>query len=237
MPDSAFSRTAIALRHVPFEDLGCFAAPLAAAGYDLRYLEAGRDDLAAAAAADLLVVLGGPIGVYEDAAYPFLAEEISLVERRLARDLPVLGICLGAQMMARALGSRVYPGNGKEIGWSRLNLTAAGSRSALAPLAADVPVLHWHGDTYDLPAGAEHLAGSAQYPQQAFAYGRGGLALQCHIEVDTAAIEAWLIGHACELAGAGIDPAALRAASRQHGPRLAPVARTAMQEWLAGLPA
>ena len=106
------SKTAVAIRHVAFEDLGVFRETLEQRGYAVRYVEAGVDDLRAldAAAPDLLVVLGGPIGVYEHATYPFLKDEIALIERRLANGKPLLGICLGAQLIARAAGADVYPG-------------------------------------------------------------------------------------------------------------------------------
>ena len=226
--------TAIAIRHVAFEDLGTFAAVLARRGWTASYRDAAVDDLRAPAVstADLLVVLGGPIGAYEEAPYPFLADEISIIERRLAAARPVLGICLGAQLMARALGARVYPGTGKEIGWEPLMLTEAGRRSCLAPLA-DTAVLHWHGDTFDLPQGAVHLAASARYPHQAFTYARHGLALQCHIETEAQGLERWYVGHACEIAGTpGLSVPALRAESARKAPMLAPRAAQCLETWL-----
>src|SRR3984957_4372929 len=140
---------AIALRHVPFEDLDAFAAPLTARGYSLAYREAPVDDLAAPdlLTAELLIVLGGPIGAYEEDSYPFLTAEIKMIERRLAAGRPVLGICLGAQLIARALGARVYPGSGKELGWAPIALSEAGQRSALAKIGDRTAVLHWHVET------------------------------------------------------------------------------------------
>jgi hypothetical protein len=121
----------------------------------------------------LLIVLGGPIGAYETDTYPFLAAEIALLERRLMHDRPTLGICLGSQLMAKALGARVFPGPLKEIGWGRIDLTEAGAGSSLASLGSeDSEVLHWHGDTFDLPAGAVRLACNANYENQAFAFGK-----------------------------------------------------------------
>ena len=228
---------AVAVRHVAFEDLGSFAAVLTRRSWTISYRDAAVDDLAAPAlaAADLLVVLGGPIGAYEEALYPFLADEISVIERRLAAARPVLGIGLGSQLMARALGARVYPGDGKEIGWAPLVLTEAGRRSCLAALA-DTPVLHWHGDTFDLPRGARHLAATARYPHQAFAYERHGLALQCHIETEAAGLERWYIGHSCEIAGvAGLSVPGLRADSVRCAPVLAPRAARCLEVWLDAL--
>ena len=183
---TAPSKTALAIRHVPFEDLGTLAAVLADHGYAIAYKVAGIDTLAAIdpAGPDLLIVLGGPIGAYEEDAYPFVLDELRLLERRLATDLPTLGICLGAQLMTRALGARVYPGPQKEIGWSPLTLTEAGSRSCLRCLSPErTPVLHWHGDTFDLPDGATRLASTEVCENQAFSWGSRALALQFHAEV------------------------------------------------------
>lgn len=226
------------IRHVAFEDLGSLAPVLTVHGYAIRYWEAGVDDLAALdpLAAELLVVLGGPIGVYETATYPFLTTEIALLQRRLHQDRPTLGICLGAQLMAAALGANVYPGHYKEIGWSALSASVL-DQPLLAPLLTPgVNVLHWHGDTFDLPAGAALLASSNHYPNQAFRWGNNGLALQFHPEVKTSDLERWLIGHACELAHtAHVDVPTLRAASKVHGPVLEQAARVFWQQWLAAL--
>ena len=229
-------KQAAAIRHVPFEDLGTFEPALRQAGYDVHYVEAGLDDLGAAGLdqADLLIVLGGPIGAYEDPSYPFLVDELALLERRLGADRPTLGICLGAQLIARALGGRVYPTGVKEIGWGPLTLSSAGQAGALRHLDG-FDVLHWHGDTFDLPDGCELLASTAVCRNQAFARGSNLLALQFHPEVDERGIERWLIGHACELAGAGIDPAALRARTREAAPALRPAGDALIAEWLHGV--
>ncbi|HCO56053.1 MAG TPA: glutamine amidotransferase, partial [Pelagibacterium sp.] len=141
-------RTVQAIRHIGFEDLGSFADPLRAAGYDIEYIDVAERDPAGLdpLAADLLVVLGGPIGVYDHDGYPVVTDEIDLLRARLAADLPTLGLCLGAQLMAAALGARVYRGPAKEIGWSALDLSDAAATGPLAVLR-EVPVLHWHGDT------------------------------------------------------------------------------------------
>jgi len=228
---------AIALRHVGFEDLGTFAPVLERRGYRIAYRDAAVDDLAAAdiAQCDLLVVLGGPIGAYEEEPYPFLRDELRQVERRLRESRPVLGMCLGSQIMARALGARVYPGTGKEIGWAPLALTEAGRRSALAPLGDGVAVLHWHGDTFDLPKGALHLAATERYRHQAFAWERHGLALQFHLEITAAGLERWYIGHAAEIAATpGLSVPVLRAEAEHWAPALAPAAARVLEAWLDG---
>jgi GMP synthase (glutamine-hydrolysing) len=230
-------KSALAIRHVGFEDLGAFAAPLRAAGYAVAYRDIGADDLAAPeiAAADLLVVLGGPIGVYEDAVYPFLRQEIALLEKRLAANRPTLGICLGAQLIARAAGARVYPSGIKEIGFAPITLTDAGHASCLAPFAQEPLTLHWHGDTFELPDGAALLASTALTPHQAFAIGPNVIGFQFHPEAGAGNFEAWLIGHTAELNAAGIDIAALREDGCRHGPALARKAETVVTRWLEGL--
>lgn len=230
------TRRVLALRHVHFETLGTFEQPLADAGFALDYFDVGQRDLAAVdpTAPDLLVVLGGPIGVYETRAYPFLEQEVALIKARLAASTPLLGICLGSQLIAAALGARVAPTGTKEIGFAPLALTEAGAKSPLRHLA-DRPVLHWHGDAFDLPRGAALLATTA-VANQAFAIGTKVLGLQFHPEADTTnALEPWLIGHAAELAGAGIDPVVLRADARLHGPGLDTAGRAMFAEWLANM--
>ena len=221
------------MRHVAFEDLGILEPLLRRRGFDVAYLEAGIDTLGPALRADLLIVLGGPIGVYETGKYPFVADEIRLIERRLTRGRPVLGICLGAQMIAAALGARVYPAGVKELGWFSIALTEAGRRSCLKYLAPPRRVLHWHGDTFDLPDGATLLASTKPVANQAFAV-PGALALQFHAEVDARGVERWLIGHTCEISGTkGVSVPGLRAATRRYAPGLMPAGRKLFDRWLA----
>ncbi len=228
-------RRAMVIRHVAFEDLGSFADPLARRGYRIEFLEAGVDDLGRADGADLLIVLGGPISAGDDRQYPFLADEVRLLEHRLRADRATLGICLGSQLMARALGARVYGAGTKEIGWGPLSLTEAGGASALRHLAPhETSVLHWHGDTFDLPRDAVHLAATDACENQAFLWGARGLALQFHPEATGAGLERWLIGHTLEIATtAGISVAALRASTAGAAPRLERQGPAFFDEWLA----
>lgn len=229
------SRTANAIRHVPFEDLGLLAPLLTDRGYHIEYLDAGIDDLTdpRAADADLLIVLGGPIGVGDLATYPFLHQEIDLLERRLDQR-PTLGICLGAQLIATTLGAHVRPSGGVEIGYAPLTLTDDGRRSPLAAIE-HTPVLHWHGDRFDTPEGAVNLAVTNHTPDQAFSLGSHVLALQFHLETHHDDIERWLIGHAHELAANGIDPRTIRQDAATHGPVLAAAAQLAFSIWLDGI--
>ena len=228
-------RSAVALRHVAFEDLGVLAPVMEDEGWDVSFCEAAVDDLRhdSIRNANLLVILGGPIGAYEIEAYPFLTSEIALIEHRLSRELPTLGICLGSQLMARALGSRVFAGPVKEIGWGRVELTDEGAASCLSPLRdADSAVLHWHGDSFDLPGGAQRLASNAHYDNQAFAYGRNALALQFHLEADPRQLEEWYVGHAVELAAAKVSIPELRAATSKRASHLSSQADRVFTRWL-----
>ncbi len=229
------SPRAVIIRHVAFEDLGSFAEPLAEGGWRIEYIEAGMDGFDPAADAELLVVLGGPIGAGNDGEYPFLADEVRLIERRLAMDRPTLGICLGAQLMARALGARVYGAGRKEIGWGPLSLSEAGTASPLALLAPrHASVLHWHGDTFDLPRGALHLASTEVCENQAFGWGERALALQFHPEVTAAGLERWFIGHTLEIETTpDISVAQLRDATRRFAPALERQGPEFFRRWLA----
>jgi GMP synthase (glutamine-hydrolysing) len=232
----AFRRTAVALRHVAFEDLGLLAPVLDEAGWSVSFCDAAVEDLSsrAVADADLLIVLGGPIGAYEIETYPFLGREISIIERRLGRKRPTLGICLGSQLMAAALGARVFPGGVKEIGWGRVELTEAGAASCLSSLAVpSAHVLHWHGDTFDLPEGATRLASNARYENQAFSFGPTALALQFHLEADPRQLEEWYVGHAVELGAAGINVIELRKTTRALASGLGDTAMSVFSRWLA----
>jgi GMP synthase (glutamine-hydrolysing) len=226
------TKSCLAVRHVAFEDLGLLGPLLSARGYDVRYHDAGieRFDATTLLAPDLVIVLGGPIGVYECETYPFITDEIAAVAARLQANKPILGICLGAQMMA-ALGARVAPGPVKEIGYAPLTLTAAGRSSVIAPLGAS-PVLHWHSDNCQLPAGCACLASTPHCPVQAFRRTPVRLALQFHLETEPARFEAWLVGHTVELGKAGLDPRRLRDDARKLGPALREIGSRVLSTWL-----
>jgi GMP synthase (glutamine-hydrolysing) len=221
---------------VAFEDLGNLADVLRQAKLTVTYREAGLEPLGNIDpfGPELLVILGGPIGAYDEAHYPCVLEELRLLEARLTADLPTLGICLGSQLMARALGAKVYPGPYKELGWAPLQLTEAGRRSPLALLAGDqTAVLHWHGDTFDLPQGATHLASTPLYANQAFSWGQGSLALQFHPEVTLKNLERWWIGHACEIGSTPqISVTRLREETRHYHAQLQTQAVQFWQAWL-----
>jgi GMP synthase (glutamine-hydrolysing) len=231
--------TVTVLRHVAFEDLGILEELFAARNWKVNYVEAPVADWKSfePLAADLLVVLGGPIGVYQEAIYPFLVPEIDALKRRLTADKPTLGICLGAQLIARALGANVYPGREKEIGWGPLLLSGAGHASPVKYLsAADTFMFHWHGDTFDLPEGAVLLAGTEIALHQAFTWGKATLAFQCHPEVRARDLEKWFVGHAVEIAAAsGTNVPQLRADTQRYGAALERQAKLCFNAWLDGL--
>jgi GMP synthase (glutamine-hydrolysing) len=209
MTKTSLAKTCLAVRHVAFEDLGLLGPLVAAHGYDIHYHDAGIDrfDAETLVAPDLLIVLGGPIGVYECETYPFIDGEIAAVAARLSSNKPMLGICLGAQMMAAALGARVAPGPAKEIGWAPLTLTAAGLASVLSPHS----------------------------PVQAFARTPSQLALQFHLETEPARFESWLVGHTVELGKAGIDPRDVRSQVHTVGAASLEVGRKVLAAWLDSL--
>jgi GMP synthase (glutamine-hydrolysing) len=172
------------------------------AGFDLeprfRQVQPGDAD------AELVVVLGGFMGAYEAERYPFLRDELTLLERRLSRGLPVLGVCLGAQMLAQVAGARVYPDPlGMVIGVQPLALTTEGrAHPAFAPADPAIEGVHWHGDTFDRVPGAVALAGSTRQPQEVFVLG-SALGILVHPEVDATTFEGWARASPQSLARAG----------------------------------
>jgi GMP synthase (glutamine-hydrolysing) len=193
-------KSAAIICHARFLDLASFDDILRGRGYAIHYHDAGCDPLTFdPVEADLVVALGGPISAYRLEDYPFLHDEIAILKTRIAADRPTLAICLGAQILALTLGARVYAGT-SEIGWAPIFLTEAGEKSVLRDIGRDeVPVLHWHGDTFDLPRGAACLASTAACANQAFSIGRA-LAVQFHPEVRARHFERWLICNAGQIA-------------------------------------
>ncbi len=184
---------AVVVQHVAFEGPALIGETLAAHGLDVEVL---RMDLGAAlpsvdevAGLGAVVVMGGPMGAMDDDAFPYLAAERALLRSCVELDVPVLGVCLGAQLLAAALGAEVRTGPVEEVGIGTVTLTADGRGDAvLGPAGSSMPVLHWHRDTFALPAGATRLASTADYPNQAFRIGRS-YGLQFHVETDAAALE------------------------------------------------
>ncbi len=224
-------KTAAVVQHVPFEDLGSFEAVLSARAFKLTYLLAGRDDLAVGLGdPDLFISLGGPISVNDENDYPFLRDELGFLEKRLRADRPCLGICLGAQLMSKALGGKVRAMERKEIGWAPLQVVH--EASPLSALGMRSTVLHWHGEEFSIPAGATLLASSALCQNQAFSWGKRGLGLQFHPEVTSAGLELWYIAHTIELGAARVDIRELRQQTEQHASALVNSGRRLLERWL-----
>jgi GMP synthase (glutamine-hydrolysing) len=229
----------LAIRHVAFEDLGILEDIFTARGWSYRYHEAGTQSWATLdpLSDDLVVVLGGPVAVYDAHLYPFITEELKFLEQRLAARKATLGLCLGAQLIAKALGARVYPAAVKEIGWSPLQLKGPGHTSPCKWFSAEYAFMfHWHGDTFDLPDDAVLLASTGNCPNQVFVWNDVVLAFQCHPEVRARDLENWFIGHAVEIAATpGVNARLLREDTRRYGPALEKQGRLCFEEWLNSL--
>lgn len=232
----------IAVYHVPFEDLGTFSSPVIEHGYQVTYRHAGSAPLSEAEwrDTDLIIVLGGPIGANDTATYPWLDAEIRGLQSRLELKRPTLGICLGAQLMAVALGGKVIRRTdasnvpAAEIGWSALEM---GAGAGLLDRLRGVPVLHWHGDNIVLPQGMAPAAATEGTPCQAFQVAPHALGIQFHAEFDADVLEQWLTGHAVELRHAGVDLGKLREETRRHGSALSLAGKALIRDWLSGLDA
>ena len=196
-----------ALKNIEIEDLGTFREAFTRRGIEVEELKAYEGEIPETGNFDILVVLGGPMGVYEEDKYPFLKEEKELIRKALSEGKKVLGICLGAQLIADVLGGKVYRGEwGKEIGWKPIY-----PQDHLEMLYRDeINVFHWHGDTFELPQGAVRMASSAMYRNQAFRVGNRAVGLQFHMEVTPEGIERWIEAYREELLAENISPDEIR---------------------------
>ena len=217
-------------------NLGSLEAVIRSAGLGCDYHEAATGQ---ALRGDLdrythVVVLGGNMGAYDEERHPFLRQEIQIIEQALARGLPVLGICLGSQLLARIHGARVYPGAlGPELTWLPISMTDEGrSEPLLHAFPAQGPVFQWHYDTFDLPTGAVHLARSRAYENQAFRIGRNVWAFQFHLEADQELVRSWLRTYAREAGGNAVDVEAARQATDCYLAGYAAAARHFMRGFL-----
>lgn len=229
----------VVFQHVAHETLGTLAdyfakAELPCEVVPLYLAMPGPPDWTSAAG---LVVMGGPMNVDQVDRYPFLRDEVRWIQEALARDVPILGICLGAQLLAKALGAAVYPNPVKEIGWYPLELLPAAESDPLfrgSPL--EVMVFQWHGDTFELPDGAVHLARSPQCEHQAFRFGRHACGLQFHVEVTRQMVEQWLDepDNRDELASLDyIDPRAIRAQTAEAITQMEQLGRRILPRFVA----
>jgi GMP synthase (glutamine-hydrolysing) len=188
-------RRLLVFQHVPYEILGTLDPLLRDAGFRIRYVNFGRypDIRPDISRYNGLVVLGGPMNCDQSDRFPHLTTEVELIREAITEGLPILGICLGSQLIARALGARVYKNPVKEIGWYDLEPTEAGRKDPLfANFQSSQKIFQWHGDTFDIPHGAVHLAASQDCPNQAFRYADNVYGLQFHLESSNDSIEALL---------------------------------------------
>ncbi|MBI5194404.1 MAG: gamma-glutamyl-gamma-aminobutyrate hydrolase family protein [Nitrospirae bacterium] len=193
----------LVLQHIECEDLGTIGPAMSVRGIGAKYIrlfdgEPVPQDIEQYSG---LIILGGPMNVYEEDEYPYLKYEDVLIKKAIHKGSPVLGICLGGQLIAKATGAMVKKGAKKEIGWYKLNLTQGGKEDkAFGRLPEEITVFQWHGDTFDIPQGAEHLAGSELFSNQAYRVGNNVYGLQFHLEVTEKTINKWIAEYQDELA-------------------------------------
>lgn len=226
------------IRHTGVDDLGSFRNVLERHGYTMRLIEPFADDLNGvdASAADLVVVLGGAISVNDHADYPFITDELRFIDRRLATGKPILGACLGGQLIAKATGARIYKNSALEVGYLPVTLTPEGEGSCLAALAEnDFRIMHWHGDAFDLPKGATRLAYSDLTENQAFSLGPNVLGLQFHMEACPRTVGGWTVCYIGDMARCGISVREMRSSIERYGEAAADGGARTLDRWLTGL--
>lgn len=212
---SAPERLALAIVNERGAGLGAMEPMLVAHGFRVESVSGTQLDAIDIEEPELVIALGASAGVYETVLHPFISPEIALLQDRIHHELPTIGICFGAQLIAAALGEAVYPGPTREVGFRDVVLTDAGRASALRHLDG-APMMQWHGDTFDLPSGATLLASSPEYAVEAYAVGDWLLGVQFHPELTADMAADWLDGDAEYAAGAGYTLAQL-AEDRQAG--------------------
>lgn len=189
-------RKVLVAQHVSSEGLGTIANELRRYGIGADTVRLFRGEALPPSLPpgySALIVLGGPMGVYDEDRFPFITDELKLIESAIAKDAPLLGVCLGSQMLAKAAGARVYKGKAKEIGWYDLDINTEGEKERLLlGLPGTIRVFQWHGDTFDVPDGAVNLASSELFDNQMIRVGKRAYGLQFHLEVTVDMIRDWI---------------------------------------------
>lgn len=232
----------LVFQHVPFEPLGTLDPLLKEAGFRLRYVNFGREPKQRPQLDryEALIVLGGPMNSDQIDTYPNLITEVEIIREAVDRGMAVLGICLGAQLLARALGGTVFRNATREIGWYEVETTAAGLEDpVMSTFAPRQEVFQWHEDGIGLPPGAVLLASSPASPVQAFRHGEGVYGLQFHLEVDRPLIERWLTVPAHQQSlreeAGNVDPDEIRRRSDTSIGPLEALSRATFSRWIERL--
>ncbi|MDQ4050896.1 MAG: type 1 glutamine amidotransferase [Thermoproteota archaeon] len=203
----------LSVQNIAYEPLGLLEKMFVSDGYNIEKINAQNDPVPSSPLGyDAVIILGGPMAVYDNLVY--LQEEQELIRNAIKNETPLLGICLGSQLIAQAAGGRVYKGKRKEIGWYDVHLTPASSNDIFRGFTEKtIRIFQWHGDTYDLPANAKILAYSDLYPQ-AFRIG-SAVGIQFHFEVDEQIIRTWINEYSDEMSGEKISPQSLLPAPKE----------------------
>ncbi len=226
----------LVLQHAHSEGLGTIEGALRDAGHSFKYLRTFEGEVVPKNANDLsgLVIMGGPMGVYEHAKYPFLKDEMKLIENFLKEGKPILGVCLGSQLLASALGAEVKKGPRKEIGWYQIHLSASAEDDRLwKGQPSSFTAYHWHGDIFDLPTDAVPLASSELTALQAFRYGKNVYGFLFHMEVTREQIEAMLQEFSDEIQQEKLDGPGILNASASNLPPLREIGAAVFGRWAA----
>jgi GMP synthase (glutamine-hydrolysing) len=214
----------LVFQHDVFEDLGFFSEVFDKQGAEYRVVRLFHGEMPAEdwEHVSALIILGGPMSVDEEDNFPFLRWERRIIRAAIDETVPILGVCLGARLIAATLGAQVFRGPVKEIGWSQVSITPHGQvDSLLGYLPESATVFQWHGDGFDLPAGAIRLASSVNYSNQAFRVGKSIYGLQFHLEVTPCMIERWIEERSKDLALAPyVLPDKILADTQSYAPTL-----------------
>ncbi|MBL7685535.1 MAG: gamma-glutamyl-gamma-aminobutyrate hydrolase family protein [Deltaproteobacteria bacterium] len=226
------------LQHEAHEGLGAWEPLFKSQGRQLHYRHLYRQELVPLdeelCAYDGIVIMGGSMSANDGDRLEFIQHELKMIPQAIELKIPILGVCLGSQLIAKALKSKVYPGKQKEIGWYPLKLGISSAKDKVfGALASPVMMFQWHGETFDLPSGAVALASSALYPNQAFRYTDRIYGLQFHCEMTDSMVRDWVDLGKDEMITAGLSPEKILDESHRHLPTLRHWAHQIAQNWLS----